>query len=206
MSLVDFAPGFSFERAALPPVQVWRLSVEQYEEMVRAGILSEDDPVELLDGWLVPKMPKKPLHVMATELVRDALVKVIPDGWHVNSQQPLRLSTSEPEPDAMVVRGNRRDYLDRLPGPAEVALVVEVADTSLEQDRVFKKAIYARAAVAVYWIVNLIEQQVEVFASPNATGAKPEYGQHRVFVLHDEVPVVIAEREIGRTAVRDLLP
>ena len=143
MSLVDFAPGFSFERAALPPVQVWRLSVEQYEEMVRAGILSEDDPVELLDGWLVPKMPKKPLHVMATELVRDALVKVIPDGWHVNSQQPLRLSTSEPEPDAMVVRGSRRDYLDRLPGPAEVALVVEVADTSLEQDRVFKKAIYA---------------------------------------------------------------
>ena len=54
--------------------------------------------------------------------------------------------------------------------------------------------------------MNLIEQQVEVFASPNATGAKPEYGQHRVFALHDEVPVVIAEREIGRTAVRDLLP
>ncbi len=206
MSLVDFTPGFSFDRAALPPVQVWRLSVEQYEEMVRSGILSEDDPVELLDGWLVPKMPKKPLHVMATELVRDALVNVIPDGWHVNSQQPLRLSTSEPEPDAMVVRGSRRDYLDRLPGPADVALAVEVADTSLEQDRVFKKVIYAGAAVAVYWIVNLIERQVEVFASPDGTGEKPDYGQHRVFALHDEVPVVIGEREIGRTAVRDLLP
>ncbi len=206
MSLVDFAAGFSFERAALPPFQVWRLTVEQYEEMVRTGILSEDDPVELLDGWLVPKMPKNPLHIMATELVRDALVKVIPDGWHVNSQQPLRLSTSEPEPDAMVVRGSRRDYLDRLPGPADVALVVEVADTSLEQDRVFKKAIYAGAAGAIYWIVNLIERQVEVFASPNAVGAKPDYGQHHVFALHDEVPVVIADREIGRTAVRDLLP
>ena len=148
-------------------------SVEQYEEMVRAGILSEDDPVELLDGWLVPKMPKEPLYVMATELARDALVKVIPDGWHVNSQQPLRLATSEPEPDAMVVRGSRRDYLDRLPGPAEVALVVEVADTSLEQDRVFKKAIYAGAAIAVYWIVNLIERQVEVFASRTLRAQSP---------------------------------
>ena len=206
MSMVDFAPGFSFDKAALPPVQVWRLSVDQYEEMVRAGILTENEPVELLDGWLVPTMPKKPLRVLATELVRDALSKAIPDGWHVNSQEPLRLSTSEPEPDAMVVRGSRRDYLDRLPEPAEVAFIVEVADTSLEQDRGFKKAIYAGAAVAVYWIVNLVERQVEVFTSPNATVGEPDYRQHHVFALGDEVPVVIAGREIGRIAIRDLLP
>ena len=206
MSLADFASGFSFDKAALPPVQVWRLSVDQYEEMVRAGILTEDDPVELLDGWLVPKMPKKPLHVMATELVRDALAKVVPDGWHVNTQEPLRLLTSEPEPDAMVVRGGRRDYLDRLPGPTDAALVVEVADTSREQDRTFKKAIYAGATVAVYWIVNLVDRQVEVFTSPNATGAEPGYDQHHIVALGDEVPVAIAGREIGRIAVRDLLP
>jgi len=206
MSLADFTSGFSFDKAALPPVQVWRLSVDQYEEMVRAGILTEDDPVELLDGWLVPKMPKKPLHVLATELVRDALAKVVPDGWHVNTQEPLRLLTSEPEPDAMVVRGSRRDYLDRLPGPADVASVVEVADTSLEQDRKFKKAIYAGAAVAVYWIVNLIERRVEVFSSPNATGAEPGYDQHHIVASGDEVAVVIAGRDIGRIAVRDLLP
>jgi Uma2 family endonuclease len=106
----------------------------------------------------------------------------------------------------MTVRGIRRDYLDRLPGPADVALVVEVADTRLEQDRTFKKAIYAASAVAAYWIVNLVERQVEVFTSPNATGGEPGYGQHRIFALGDEVPVEIAQREVGRIAARDLLP
>jgi Uma2 family endonuclease len=184
----------------------WEFTVEQYEERILAGILTEDDPLELLDGWLVPKMPERPPHVLATELVRDALGKTLREGWHVNSQQPIRLSTSEPEPDAVVVRGNRRDYRDRLPGPEDVALVVEVAETSLEQDRTFKKAIYARAEIPVYWIIDLVERQVEVFHSPNAAGATIEYATHRVYGPDDELPLVVAGDELGRIAVRELLP
>jgi Uma2 family endonuclease len=206
MSVVDIAPGAIVPNAAQPPVCVWRLSVEQYEEMIRVGILTEDDPVELLDGWLVPKMPKKPAHVLATELARDLLEKVLPEGWHVNSQQPVRLATSEPEPDAMVVRGARRDYRDRLPLATDVSLVVEVADTSLQQDQTFKKAIYAAAAVPVYWIINLVDRRVEVLTAPGAGSAGPEYGGCHVYRPGEAVPVVIAGRDVGQIPAGDLLP
>lgn len=81
------------------------LSVAQYHELIRAGILTEDAPVELLEGRLVTKMPKDPPHRLATGLLREALQKVVPEGWYVDSQEPVTLSDGEPEPDVMVVRG-----------------------------------------------------------------------------------------------------
>ena len=77
------------QRAAFPPMPVCRLDVEQYEEMIRAGIIMEDDPVELLDGWLVPKMTQNPPHVLVAELVRNAIDHVVPQGWCVYSQKPV---------------------------------------------------------------------------------------------------------------------
>jgi len=134
MSLFNDTSGPPAECFAVPGVSIWRLSVAQYHEMIRAGILAEDDPVELLDGCLVQKIIKNPPHCLATGLVRDALEKALPEGWHVKSQDPITLAASEPEPDVTVVRGSRRDYADRHPGPADVALVVEVADTGLQRD------------------------------------------------------------------------
>ena len=112
------------QRAALPPMPVCRLGVDQYEEMIRSGIIMEDDPIELLDGWLVPKMTKNPPHVVASELVRNSLSQTVPEGWCVYSQQPVRLPTSMPEPDVMLVRGDLRQYRDRLPRAEDVGLVV----------------------------------------------------------------------------------
>jgi Uma2 family endonuclease len=206
MSVIEQTPDILEQRAALPPVSVWRLSVEQYEEMVRAGILTEDDPVELLDGWLVPKMPKNPSHVLATELACDVLRNAIPQGWHVDSQEPIRLSTSEPEPDAAVVRGDRREYADRLPTPRDIALVVEVADASLQYDMTFKKAIYAAAGIAAYWVVDLIHRRLEVLSSPSASGGQSEYQQHCVYSPDDVAPVMVDGREVAQVAVSDLLP
>src|SRR5438034_2809316 len=87
------------EVPAIPKDLIWRLSVNQYHEMIRAGILTEDDPVELLEGWLVFKMPKKPLHRLVTQALRDFLDGLIPADWHVNVQEPVTTATSEPEPD-----------------------------------------------------------------------------------------------------------
>ena len=99
--------------------------------MVRTAIIGEDDPVELLEGWIVKKMTKSPRHRLATRLLRDALQRHIPQGWDVDSQDPVTLSASEPEPDATIVRGGPRDYADRHPGAGDVALVAEVSDSSL---------------------------------------------------------------------------
>src|SRR5207247_5767280 len=119
---------------AIPDVPIYRLTVEQYRAMAEAGILTEDDPVELLEGWLVRKMTKNPPHVVATGLVRRTLEQLLPSGWYVAVQDPISMADSDPEPDVAVVRGEVRDYLDRHPGPQDVVTVVEVADTSLKQD------------------------------------------------------------------------
>jgi Uma2 family endonuclease len=152
--------------AAIPNDLIWRLSIEQYHAIIQAGILTDDDSVELLEGWLVFKMPKNPPHRATTRLVRTALENILPAGWYVDSQEPITLSNSEPEPDIVVVRGDTRQYLDRHPGAEDIALIIEVSDTTLQRDRTVKKRIYARAGISIYWIVNLVEGLVEVYSQP----------------------------------------
>ena len=92
--------------ADIPQDLIWRMGVEQYHAMIEAGILTDDDSVELLEGWLVLKMPKNPPHRATTRLVRAGLERVLPEGWYVDSQEPITLIDSEPEPDVVVVRGD----------------------------------------------------------------------------------------------------
>ena len=77
--------------AALPNDLIWRLKVDQYHQMILTGILTDDDPVELLEGWLVLKMPKSPLHRATTRLVRQAVDSILPPGWYVDAQEPITL-------------------------------------------------------------------------------------------------------------------
>jgi len=191
---------------AVPPYPIWRLSVGQYHEMIRAGILTEDDPVELLEGWLVTKMPKKPAHRISTLASRQRLERLVPGGWYVDSQEPITTEDSEPEPGVLVVRGDSRDYADRHPGARDVALVVEIADATLIRDLGPKKAIYARAGFVLYWVLNLSEGRLEVFSDPTGPAEAPDYRRHESFGPADEVPVVIDGREVGRILVRELLP
>ncbi|MBE9129771.1 MULTISPECIES: Uma2 family endonuclease [unclassified Coleofasciculus] len=199
------APNFR-QTPTVPTEPVWRFSVAQYHQMIRSGILTEDDPVELLEGWIIYKMPKNPPHRAATKLTRNALEDIVPLGWYVDAQEPITLDNSEPEPDVVIVRGNTRDYLDRHPGSQDIALVVEIADSTLERDRTFKKRIYARAGIQVYWIINLPEQQLEVYTEPIELASEPTYQQCQNYSLSDEVAVVIEGREVSRLNVRDLLP
>lgn len=206
MSLQTQLPGPPGERPDVVPVPIWRLSVEQYHKLIPAGILTEGDPVELLDGLLVPKMTKNPPRRIATGLLRETLDSALPEGWYADSQEPITLSTSEPEPDGAVIRGTRRQYFHRHPGPGGVALVVEVADASLERDRTFKKRIYAQAAIPVYWIVNLIDRQVEVYTDGSGPTEQPDYGQRNDYLAGDEVPLVLEGHEVARIPVGRLLP
>jgi Uma2 family endonuclease len=194
---------FPLEKSlVVPDYPIFRLTVEQYHDMVDAGILTEDDPVELLEGWLVTKMPKNPRHTLSTQLTREALARVAPSGWFVSDQEPITTADSEPEPDIVVVHGDRRDYLERHPSLEDVALVVEVADAMLQRDRTLKLRVYASAGIAVYWILNLVERQLEVYSQPEESA----YRQRRVYGESEEVPVVIGGREVGQVAVGEMLP
>jgi len=198
-----FPPDMS---ATLPHDLIWRLRVDQYHAMIRAGILTPDDPVELLEGWLVYKMPKNPPHRVATRLTQTALERVVPANWYVDAQAPITLEDSEPEPDLVVVRGTPRLYLDRHPGPAELALVIEVADASLLRDRGAKKRIYARAGIAVYWLINLPDRRCEVYTDPSGVAGEPDYRQRQDYGPTDAVPLIIDGQQVGAVSVADLLP
>jgi Uma2 family endonuclease len=181
---------------------VWRFTVAQYHRMVQLGILTDDDPVELLAGWLVQKMTKNPPHRVATRLVRDALEAVVPDGWYVETQEPITLAESEPEPDVAIILGNTRDYLDRHPGATEVALVVEVSDSTLERDRTLKQAIYAQAGIPMYWIVNLNDRILELYSDPDQVGTYRT--QQRI--SEGTIAVIIDKKIVGTVEITQLLP
>lgn len=192
--------------SAVPGELVWRLSVDQYHRMLCTGILTEDDPVELLEGLLVPKMGKNPAHRVTTRLIRAALERALPAGWYVDSQEPITTGDSEPEPDVCVVRGDTRQYSDRHPGAPDLALVVEVADASVDRDREAKKRLYARAGIPTYWIVILPERRIEVYTEPSGATAAPDYRRRAEFGDSDTLPVVIEGRQVAGLPVQDLLP
>ena len=194
---------------ALPPEPgnlLWRLSLKKYHEMVRQGILTEDDPVELWEGLLVEKMPKSRGHCLATELAQGALASRVSAGWHLEAQESVTLSGSEFEPDIMLVRGAARDYVDESPGAADLALVIEISDSTLARDQGFKKAIYAKSGIPVYWIVNLVDRRVEVYSDPGGDADKPDFRQRHDYGEVHDVPLVIGGQEMARIPVRALLP
>jgi Uma2 family endonuclease len=197
-------------RAASPPPPGWapgtpyRLTVDQYEAMVDAGVFAARDKVHLINGHLVAKMTQNTPHVTADLLCGAALDRlVVPAGWHVRPGAPVRLpgQSSEPEPDRSVARGSVRDYLGRHPGASDLALVVEVSESSLDDDRVMA-GIYGAAGIPVYWIVNLIDGQVEVYSTPGPAG----YSSFEVLAPGHVLSVMLDGVEVGRIAVDDVLP
>ncbi len=137
----------------------------RYEQLVDVGIFGPEDRVELLDGLLVTREPQGGRHATAVALVRAALEKAFGRTYYVREEKPIALDErSEPEPDVVVVPGRPRDYRDA--HPSQPVLVVEVADTSLALDRLRKGSLYARAGIADYWVVNLIDEVLEVYREP----------------------------------------
>jgi Uma2 family endonuclease len=200
------ATGSARDLADVPPLPVRRFTVDEYHRMIEAGVFVDDERFELLEGWIVPKMVRNPPHDVAIELTHEALRGLVPEGWRVRNQSATTTADSEPEPDLIVVRGVPRDYLDHHPGPRETALVIEVADSSLARDRGIKRRLYARAGYPVYWVINLGAALIEVHTDPTGPDANPTYRLVQEFGVDDSVPLVIEGREVGRLAVRDLLP
>jgi Uma2 family endonuclease len=154
--------------APSPDVQerLRRISVDEYHRMIEAGILDEDEKVQLIDGMLVATTPQGQPHAFVIMRLTRLLARALSDDFEVLPQLPLTLGEdSEPEPDLAVVRAQDGASTTRHPGTA--LLVVEVAGDSLPFDRRTKLALYARAGIPEYWIVNLREAVVEVFREPD---------------------------------------
>jgi Uma2 family endonuclease len=150
-----------------------RLRRVEYDRLVECGMF-QGERLELLDGLLVVREPQKSPHASTVVQVGQVLAAAFGPGWHARTQLPLALDdSSEPEPDVAIVPGVPFDYVDAHPTTAP--LVVEVADSSLRLDRRFKTGLYARAGLQEYWIVNLVDEVIEVHRDPQPAPAA-EFG------------------------------
>jgi Uma2 family endonuclease len=143
-----------------------RLSVGDYHRMIEAGILGEDDHVELLEGVMVQMTPQGPRHAQLIQRLCDPTFAQVPRDHIVRCQLPLTIGDeSEPEPDVSVVR--RADTQSDTSHPTTAALVFEVSGESLQHDRLTKSAVYASAAIPEYVIVNVEQRCLEVHTDPD---------------------------------------
>jgi len=156
-----------------PQVRHW--SRAEFYQLAEQGYF-QGQRAELIEGEIMVMSPQKAEHFTTLERVTEVLRNLFGEGVHVRMQGPLELGPhSEPEPDVAVVAGKREDYATQHPRTA--LLIVEVSDTTLMFDRTGKASLYARAGIEDYWIVNLVDLQVEVYRQPQPD-ATQRYGHH----------------------------
>ena len=154
-----------------PEVQRRLFNVSEYYRLAEAGILGEDDRVELIDGEIVEMSPIGSLHAAIVDRVDFLVQRVFAGRAIVRVQGPIRLNEySEPQPDVSILKTRTDFYAAAHPAPADVLLVVEVADASLAYDRHVKLTVYSRAGIAEVWLVDLVSGLVEVFTEPTSHG------------------------------------
>jgi len=192
------------KQAERPGLHRW--TRHEYERLMDHGFLDEDDPVELLDGLLLVKEPQHSRHRTAVLLAARAVERAFGEGWFVQTQSPIILDDrSEPEPDVCVVRGSPRDYIDA--HPMRPALIVEIAQTGLRLARERKAAAYARARIADYWIVNLIDRLLEVHREAARPGpAWRHWGYAAIETLGADATIRPLAAPTANVRVADLLP
>lgn len=182
-----------------------RFTVDEYHTMIKAGIFGDYEPGELLEGLILWKhRPMTPRECFPQHAFRQ--LELNHADWHVHINPAITLADSEPEPDAAIVRGKLEDYDNRFPSAPDVGVVVEFADASLEFDRTVKQRIYARAAIPEYWIVNVVDTQLEVYTDPDPAAEPPAYRTRTDYAPGQDVPLVLGGQTVAAIPVADLLP
>jgi Uma2 family endonuclease len=150
--------------------QIRSLTSADYYQMMESGIIREGERVELILGQIFTMAAKGTRHTVATSRLLKSLLMLIGEQAIVRCQDPISLPNhSEPEPDIAIVRLRSDDYVNSHPSPADIILVIEVADSSIQFDRETKAPLYAAAGISEYWIVNLIDNRLEIYRQPEGS-------------------------------------
>jgi Uma2 family endonuclease len=190
----------------VPPYPQRKFTVREYHKLLKCGALPPQLRTELVEGWVVEKMTRNAAHDSSLQRTLRALLTRLDSGWEVRLQSAVVLDEAEPEPDIAVVPGPAGRFDHEHPRPHEIALVIEVSDSTLSYDRGAKLRDYARNSIARYWIVNLIERVVEAYEAPSGPVAVPGYGKKQIFRLEDTVPLIVREQEFAPVLAEQLFP
>jgi Uma2 family endonuclease len=147
--------------------QIRPISVDDYHRMIETGIVREGEHIELISGQIFNMAAKGTRHTVSTTRLMRELLMLIEQRAIVRCQEPITLPNhSEPEPDIVIARLRNDEYLDSHPAPADIILVIEIADSTLNFDRNTKAPLYAAAGINEYWIVNLVDDRLERYSQP----------------------------------------
>ena len=178
------------------------ITLERYHAMIEAGVLGEDDPVELLAGRIVDMSPIGRFHAVCVRNLTNYFIPLLQQDYLCSQEQPITIpSGSEPEPDYVIATRHAHQYREHHPYPEDIHLLIEVADQTLARDRGAKLRIYARAGIPEYWIFNLIERQLEIYTEPDTE--KGTYATVRTLAEKD----TLREHPLaGTLKIGELLP
>jgi Uma2 family endonuclease len=184
----------------------YRVTVRQFEKMIEAGILRAEDRVELLGGLLIKKMTTYDPHDFAVGTVAERYRELLKPAWIVREEKSVVLGRYwRPQPDISVVRIPHMNYRSRAPRARDLGLLTEVADSSYAKDRGWKWEKYAACRIAVHWIVNIPERQIEVYSLPIGRSKAAQYRDCTMYGTDQEVPVIVGGQELGRINVSDIV-
>ena len=186
---------------AAPSREKRKFTVAEYYRMAEVGILGPEERVELIEGEIIVIPPIGPEHAGSVDIISNRFVRKLDDRFIVRSQNPIHLNDgSEPQPDVVVARFRDDYYTAAHPTPADILLIVEVADSSLAYDRDIKAHVYGRNAIPETWVKNPPEDCIERFTEPGPEG----YAEHTIHRRGETItPVALPELEL---AVEELLP
>ena len=177
-------------------------TVKEYRQISELGILDTDDRTELIEGQILVMAAKGTPHVLGLRLLAVAFDTLLANQlFFVSTQDPIQLNDfSEPEPDLAIVRGTALDYADRHPDPDDLALVVEVADSTLKYDCEVKDKLYAQSGIEDYWVLDVKNRKLHIFRNPTATG----YTSHLILTPPNSIaPLKFPDRSVS---LLDILP
>jgi Uma2 family endonuclease len=177
-------------------------TVNEYRQMSDVGILNADTRTELIAGQILVMAAKGTPHVLGLRLLAVSLDKLLTNQpFFISTQDPIQLNDfSEPEPDLAIVRGTLLDYADRHPEPKDLALVVEVADSTLKYDCDVKDKLYAQSGIEDYWVLDVKNRNLHVFRNPTSTG----YTSHLILTPPNSIsPLSFLNQSVS---LLDILP
>jgi Uma2 family endonuclease len=150
--------------------QVRLLTIDDYHRMIETGIIHEGEHIELISGQIFNMAAKGTRHTVANTELMGELLLLLGRRAKIRCQDPITLpNNSEPEPDIVIARLRSDNYVNSHPAPADIILVIEVADSTIKFDRDTKAPLYAAAGISEYWIVNLIDNRLEIYSQPEGS-------------------------------------
>jgi Uma2 family endonuclease len=174
--------------------------------MIDAGVFTGAPKCELIRGFILEKPVPGPPHSKVIYRLNRRLFALFPEpDWVVGVQDAITLADSEPEPDFFAATGPESKYDARHPGPKDLALVVEVSDTSAGHDRGDKLVLYAGNKIPQYWVIDVKTRRVEVYTDPRG-GKSPGYRGRAEYAPGDDIPVTAGGTALGTIPAADLLP